>query len=248
MGLFSFISKKNILTHADRDYLPLDFHSHLIPLIDDGSKSLEESLDMISFFKSKGVKKMITTPHISMDYFPNTYDDILKRFDEFRNAVAISGQDIELGIGAEYMIDDGLKKIIDGKKLLTFGNNFILVELGTFTEHPDFSARLFDLQCAGYQVILAHPERYSFWHRNKDIYLELKEREIFFQLNLLSLTNIYSSEVNIMARWLIENKLVDFIGSDVHHNTQLQAYNKAINTPLFSKMMHDCDVKNVMLF
>jgi tyrosine-protein phosphatase YwqE len=247
MGLFSFISK-NKENHADKNYLPLDFHSHLIPTIDDGSKSLEESLDIISFFKNKGVKKMITTPHISMDYFPNTRDDILKRFDEFRRAVADAGMDMELGLGAEYMIDDGFKKIVDEKKFLTFGNNYLLVELGTFSEHPDFSARLFDLQCNGYQVILAHPERYSFWHRNKDIYFDLKEREIFFQLNLLSLTNIYSSEVNAMARWLIDNKLIDFVGSDVHHNSQLQTYSKAINSPLFAKMMHDCDIKNTVLF
>ena len=247
MGLFSFFTKNNT-QRSDKNYLSVDFHSHLIPMIDDGSKSIEESIDIISFFKSKGVKKMITTPHISMDYFPNTYDDIVRQFNEFCKNVSDAGIEMDFGIGAEYMIDDGFKKIIDEKKFLTLGHNFILVELGTFAEHPDFSESLFELQCAGYQVILAHPERYSFWHRNKNIYFELKEREIFFQLNLLSLTNIYSSEVNIVARWLIENKLVDFIGSDVHHNTQLQAYNKAINSPLFSKMMHDCDIKNIMLF
>ncbi|MEI6852907.1 MAG: CpsB/CapC family capsule biosynthesis tyrosine phosphatase [Bacteroidota bacterium] len=244
MGLFNLFNKKKQDGDAIPVYYDVDFHSHLIPGIDDGSKSIEESIDIITFFQSMGVKKMITTPHVSMEYFPNKRDDILERFSRLQEDIAKAGLSVQLEVATEYMIDDGFRALMHQGNLLTFGDNYLLIELGSFAEHPDFSSLIFDLQTSGYNVILAHPERYSFWHSHKDMYTTLKEREVLFQINALSLTNVYSTAVNKTAQWLIENNMIDFIGSDVHHASQKEIYKKAIGSKLFDRLKEKGTIKN----
>lgn len=245
MDFFSLFNKKNKQS-GDRSiaYYDVDFHSHLIPGIDDGSQSYEESFGIISFFKSIGVKKMITTPHVSLDFFQNTHEDILERFRLLKEAARNAGIDMELEVAAEYMIDDGFKTLMNTGNLLTFGDRFLLVELGGFSLHPDFSQILFDLQSAGYNVILAHPERYAMWYHSKQEYTHLKERDIIFQLNVLSLTNAYSAEVQKTAKWLIENNMIDFVGSDVHSTPQLALYRNALQSNLYQKLRDKEIIRN----
>lgn len=244
MGLFNLFNKRTPDRDLSNGYFDVDFHSHLIPGIDDGSRSYEESIEIITFFKSIGVRKMITTPHISMEYFPNKHEVVLERFQILKDEVAKAGIDMELGVAAEYMIDDGFRVLMNKGGLLTFGDNYLLIELGGFAEHPDFSPLIFDLQTSGYNVILAHPERYAFWHARRDTYLTLKEREVIFQINALSLTNVYSKDVNKTAKWLIENKMIDFIGSDVHHASQQEIYRRALSSNLFDKLKETGTIKN----
>lgn len=243
MGFFSFLSKNKIEKNTP-EYFSVDFHSHLIPGIDDGSKSLEESADIVRFFYSLGVRKMITTPHISMDYYPNKPEQILLGFNTLKEYISSLGIEMKIEVAAEYMIDDGFPDLIKNGGLLTFGDKYILIELGGFMLHPEFFNSVFELQSSGYNVILAHPERYSFWFHDKKIYKELKDRDICFQMNLLSLTGYYSSEVNNSARWLIDNKMVDFIGSDVHHFQQKDHLLRAIQTPLFEKVKNSGTISN----
>jgi tyrosine-protein phosphatase YwqE len=244
MGFFSLFHKSKPDRDLSHGYFDVDFHSHLIPGIDDGSKSYDESIDIITFFKSLGVQKMITTPHISMEYYPNKHEDVIERFQKLKEEVAKAGMDMKLEVAAEYMIDDGFRALMNKGNLLTFGNNYLLVELSGFSEHPDFSSLIFDLQTSGYNVILAHPERYSFWHTNKKMYTTLKERDVIFQINALSLTNVYSTDVNKTAKWLIENKMIDFIGSDVHHASQKEIYRKALSSTLFDKLKETATIRN----
>jgi protein-tyrosine phosphatase len=244
MGLFNLFNKKKQSRDLSNGYYDVDFHSHLIPGVDDGSKSIEESIEIITFFQSLGVRKMITTPHVSMEYYPNKHEDILEKFHHLKEGVLKAGIEVELSLAAEYMIDDGFRALMNQGGLLTFGDNYLLIELGSFAEHPDFSPLIFDLQSSGFNVILAHPERYSFWHSQKEMYTTLKERDVIFQLNALSLTNIYSKEVNKTAKWLIENKMIDFIGSDVHHASQKEIYRKALSSNLFDKLKEAGTVRN----
>ncbi len=244
MGLFSLFNKTQSGGTDTPEYYQVDFHSHLIPGIDDGSKSYEESAEIISIFKKLGVRKMITTPHISMDYYPNKETDILNRFQLLKTEMTNAGMDMELEVAAEYMIDDAFRKKMEAGNLLTFGKKYILVELSGFQEHPDFSPLIFDLQSTGFDVILAHPERYSFYQSDRKKYTILKERDVIFQMNALSLTNIYSKEVNKTAQWLIDNKMIDFIGSDVHHAHQKHNYIKALSSTLYRKLQKTNSVKN----
>jgi tyrosine-protein phosphatase YwqE len=244
MAFLKLFNKKRQSHDLPIGYFDIDFHSHLIPGIDDGSKSIEESLEIITFFQSLGVRKMITTPHVSMDYHPNKQADIIEKFQHFKDEVAKAGIEIELEVAAEYMIDDGFRALMNKGDLLTFGDKYLLIELSSFSEHRDFSPLLFDLQSSGFNLILAHPERYSYWHNHKNAYTTLKERDVLFQMNALSLTNAYSTEVNKVAKWLIENKMIDFIGSDVHHASQIEIYSEALSSKLFEKLKETGTVRN----
>lgn len=230
--------------HDIAEIITTDFHSHLIPGIDDGVKTLEEASEIISFFSKLGYKKMITTPHISFDYYNNSAKDIESGFEKLKTHINGICPDMKLGVAAEYMIDDGFRKHFENRNLLTFGNNFLLVELSWFNIHPEFNSIIFDLQASGYNVILAHPERYSFWSDKIQNYEKLKERDIFLQLNLLSLTSYYSHQVNRTARKLIENNMIDFIGSDVHNPQQLPMLQKALGSGLLDKLLASGKILN----
>ena len=150
MGLNLF-NKKIEIQKSFAGFYEVDFHSHIIPGVDDGSRSVEESIEIITFFKSIGLRKMITTPHISTDYHQNKQVDIMEQFRILKDGVIKAGIDIELEVAAEYMIDDGFRDLIDKGNLLTFGNNYLLIELSSFTQHPDFFNLIFDLQRLGPQ-------------------------------------------------------------------------------------------------
>ncbi len=224
---------KNIFTGSKKE-LPFDFsllrvdmHSHLIPGIDDGSKSMEESIDLIKQLHEMGFKKLYTTPHIMHDYYKNTSSIILTGLDSVRKRLKEENIDVEINAAAEYMVDDGFKERIDKKEFLTIGDNFLLIELSSFSPHPEFSSFLFDLQVNGYKVILAHPERYSYWFTDFDKYVELKDRQIYFQLNTISLSGYYGAPVKKMAEKLIDSGMIDFVGSDMHNQTYMDGLQKA---------------------
>ncbi|MEI6124298.1 MAG: CpsB/CapC family capsule biosynthesis tyrosine phosphatase [Bacteroidota bacterium] len=242
MGLFS--KKKKVEFGRISDNYLLDIHAHIIPHVDDGAVSFDESLKMIDFLMQNGIQKIIATPHISLDYPENTSQKIRAHFYKLKERLAVAHCNIELELAAEYMIDDGFRALFEKGELLTFGNKFLLVELSGFSQHPDFSSLLFDMQASGYRVVLAHPERYSFFHDKLTVYKELKDREVFFQLNVLSLTDIYSQVVHRTAKWLIENSMVDFIGSDIHNQSQLGFYKKAFAAKLFEKVITSNALKN----
>jgi tyrosine-protein phosphatase YwqE len=128
---------------------------------------------------------------------------------------------------AEYLIDDKFEEKYKSGSLLTFGKKHLLVEMSYFNEHPNLKQYLFDLQIEGYKIILAHPERYSYWFRNFRKYQEMKDRGILFQININSLAGYYSGEVKKMAEKLIDEDMVDLAGSDMHNQHYLEALQNA---------------------
>jgi protein-tyrosine phosphatase len=242
MGIFK-IRKKNTEVSTNADFYDIDMHSHLIPGIDDGVRNTEESLEIISSLKSMGIKKIIITPHISLNY-PNNPEKIHTAFEQLKNNVAEKNIDIELAVAAEYMIDDGFSDIFKSGKLMTFGDNFVLIELTTFSPYPGLSDLLFEMQIKGYNVILAHPERYLYWQNDFEIFRKLKDRELYFQLNILSLTKIYSAEIHKMAVKLIKERMIDFIGSDIHSAEYIPKIKNTIADKLFQELADTGQIKN----
>ena len=210
--------------------LVTDFHSHLLPGLDDGVKDYDDAIAVIKYFDALGFSNMITTPHISLDYYNNDPDEINVKLGILRERADSEGLQIKLYAAAEYMVDDGFRKHLDAGRLLTLGNGYLLLELSSFMPHPDFSAILFDLQSAGYRVILAHPERYLYWHGNMGMYQSLCDREVFFQVNMLSLSGLYGKAIRTTAERLIDARLISFVGSDVHHSGQLKYYPDAFRS------------------
>jgi tyrosine-protein phosphatase YwqE len=219
MGILDFLRGKPEQVEAlDLSWLEVDMHSHLIPGIDDGSKSMEESLELIQRLASYGLRKIITTPHIMSEYYKNTPEIISMGLEDLRKVVKAEGISIEIDAAAEYYMDEILlEKIKDGEKLLTFGDNYILVETGFINKPQMLLETMFQLEMSGYKPILAHPERYQYLLADKGLLGDLVDRKILFQVNLLSLTGFYSKPVKDFAESLVERDLVKFFGTDCHN-------------------------------
>lgn len=234
MGLFgNFFSSDKLKQPVDLSLVSTDMHSHLIPGIDDGAKTMEDSVELVRLMRNLGYKKLIITPHIITDYFKNTPEIINNGLNDLRNALARENIPVQIETAAEYMLDEGFRIKFQKGELLTFGNKNILVELSSYVPPIDLFQVLFDLRMSGYKTILAHPERYSYWHNDFENYVTLKDREILFQVNLPSLAGFYAPQVQKMAEKLIENNMVEFIGSDLHDTDY---YNK-IEKSRFSKYL-----------
>ncbi len=212
-----------------------DLHSHLLPGIDDGVQDLEESLEVIKGFVNLGFKKLITTPHIMHDFYKNDAAIIMARLQEVREALAAGNINITLEAAAEYYLDEFFLELIGSDTpLLTFGDNYVLFEL-SFTNKPlNIKEAIFNLQTRGYRPVLAHAERYLYFHRQDNLLQELYDSGVFLQLNLLSLSGYYSAEVKKMAARLLNRKMIRFIGSDCHNARQLMAVGKTLNSAVMN--------------
>ncbi|PTX42640.1 protein-tyrosine phosphatase [Christiangramia gaetbulicola] len=197
-----------------------DFHNHILPGIDDGAKTAEESLELIQAFSDIGIKSFVATPHVIGEYYPNTPETISRGYNK---VVENLDDDIKLNYSAEYMMDQNFIDIIDKKEILTITENKVLVEMSYFQPPLNLNEILFKLQNNSYSPILAHPERYAFYH-SKDLkkYKELKTRGCDFQLNMLSLSGHYGVGIQKTAYHLLESNMVDFICSDAHKLDHIQ--------------------------
>ncbi|MCI5057968.1 MAG: histidinol phosphatase [Flavobacteriales bacterium] len=247
MGLFGLFKKKVVLEPKDLSILKVDLHSHLIPGIDDGSPDLQTSLDLIEQFMSLGYKKIITTPHIMIDFYKNTPEIINKGLEDIRNAIAVKQWNIEIDAAAEYYTDEYFLKMIEEKNVLTFGDNYVLFELSFMQESPHFSEAIFQMQLGGYRPVLAHVERYPYWYNDYSKYKDLKDRGVLLQLNINSLSGAYSPATKKAAEHIIDEGLFDFIGSDCHHMQHLQMIDKARSLPYLHKVLDSGKLKNAEL-
>jgi len=239
MGLLNiFRNKSNVADHlTDFSKVAVDMHSHLIPDIDDGVKSIEESLQLIRKFKELGYRKLITTPHILVDFYKNTPENIYRGLSEVKEAISKEGIDIEIDAAAEYMLDDGFQNKLKAKQLLPVNNKYVLIELPVFNEPPQLLNMIFDLQIDGYEVILAHAERYIYWLRDMNKFELLKDRNVYFQLNAVSLAGFYPSPVKNLAEKLIDLKMIDFLGSDMHNQTYMDSFEDSLKSKSLSKLV-----------
>ena len=213
-----------------------ELHSHLIPGIDDGVQSLEESLAVLRYLAEKGYKKVITTPHIMGDFYKNGPENILPGLELLRTAIKEEQIDLQLEAAAEYMIDDAFEQKIKSGELLTFGNRHVLIELPFTEEPPHFKSALFELRVNGYRPVLAHPERYAFMAHKTDKYEELFQQGILFQVNLFSLVGYYSPQVRKTAEFLINNKMVNMVGSDCHGPRHLNVLGDALRSYAYQRL------------
>jgi len=244
MGLFSSLfSKKVQLEPVDLSVLKADMHSHLIPGIDDGSKSLDDTIGMLVKFKELGYQKIITTPHIMSDYYKNTPEIILGGLEEVRAEIKRIGLDIEIEAAAEYFYDETLVERLEKGSFLTFGDNHVLVEFSFSSEPRGHEAFFFDMLIKGYRPIIAHFERYNFLHGSVEKAAEWREKGLLIQMNINSLSGHYGPSVKKQAEMLVDSGQIDFIASDCHRidhlnqidNIRTNEYlHKALKLPLLN--------------
>ena len=227
--------------------LKTDLHSHLIPGIDDGAKTIEESLQLVRALHALGYRHLITTPHTMMHRFPNSTDTILRGRDRLREAVRAAGIPVTLDAASEYLLDEHFLALVRKKALLTFGDSEVLFEMSYVIPPLELDTHLFELQSCGYIPVLAHPERYLYFHQAIDEYARLKERGVRFQVNINSLGGYYSKPVQQAARTLMEKGWIDYLGSDLHHQRHADALAKTLQSGVVARVKATNTLRNDLL-
>ena len=244
--MFSFFKKKSNIILPEAPNLVVDLHSHLIPNIDDGAQDIEESLRLLSGLQSLGYTKVITTPHIMIDAYGNTKTSVLKGLETLQNRAQKEGIILSIAAAAEYYLDEGLLPLIKKKELLLINNTYLLFETSYNHRPKQLEETIFEILASGYTPLLAHPERYNYI-KNVDEYHALKEIGAHFQVNINSFNGYYGSHAKEYAHALSQHGLIDFLGSDTHHQKHIDNLKTVLQSDSYKKIYLHNTIKNPTL-
>lgn len=202
----------------------IDIHSHILYGIDDGSKSLECSLSILKQLKEIGFNKVILTPHyMKGSEFVCENSEKKGIMNDLKEELLKKNIDIDLYLGNEIYINDMIHEDIMSKKISTINNSrYILVELPLYNKVNNLDDVIYDLKIKGYKIIIAHPERYSYFQENYDRVVELYDMGVLFQCNYGSVIEKYGKEAKKLIKFMFKNNMVDFMGTDIHKDTSIE--------------------------
>ena len=221
-------------------------HSHVLPGIDDGAPDIETSVHLIKGLYDLGIRKMVATPHIIGDLYRNTPETIEAALIKTKQACVNGGISMELSAAAEYLLDDHFLSLLKKKQpLLTIAGNYLLTEFSYTMQPVNIEEIIFAVITEGYRPILAHPERYHYYHRNYNEYHRLNELGFHLQVNILSLTGYYGKPVEKAAKYILDKGLAEMVGTDLHHDRHLTALKDAGNTIIFNRFLGDKNFNNL---
>ena len=237
--MLNFLKKQNTSEDLyDFTCMVQDIHSHLLPGLDDGSPDVATSVELIRSLTEAGINKFICTPHIISDMYRNTPETILPALEVLQSACREHQLDVAISAAAEYMLDDYFMELLRNRApLLTLTKNFVLTELSYATAPDNIEKIAFELNINGYLPLMAHPERYFYYHKNYGAYHRMKELGFMLQVNLLSIAGYYGKAAAKAARYIVENDLADFIGTDLHHFNHLKALTDTRSREIFQKVL-----------
>jgi len=232
--MFELFTKKepNILK-----YLNADVHTHLLPGVDDGVRDFETALSCINEMKRNGINKIYITPHFQTHRFKNDEDDIKYRFDELQKQLGEYVSDIELQLAGEYLIDSGFEERLKTKNLLAINDKYLLVEFSFNQSMLGMEELFFEIQMKGYEVILAHPERYHYLNQDSKLLNNLKEQGVYFQSNIMSFGGFYGSESMKRAYQYVDKGWINFLGTDIHGKKYRDALVDVCKKSKFQKLL-----------
>ena len=188
---------------TDLSGIKTDMHSHILPGIDDGAQDEEQSVQLIKGLQELGYDKFIATPHVLSDMFPNDRETITGALSKLSGVLGQNNQRVDLSAAAEYYLDDHFSALLESNTpLLTLTDKYVLVEFPFVSAPYNYKEQLFQLQLCGYQPVLAHPERYSYFYYQKEVFDDLKSAGCLFQSNLLSLIGYYGKQAQDLALYL----------------------------------------------
>lgn len=245
--MFGLFKKKKIVPEFNFSNIGTDMHSHIIPGIDDGAQTINDSIALAKKFKALGFNKLIATPHIMADYFRNTPDSIHRALDVLRKGLQEIQLDLEVDAAAEYYLDETLERKVKQKEILSFGSNYLLFELSYINAPQNLYDIIKLMQDSGYKPVLAHPERYPYYYGSFESYHQIRETGCLLQMNSIALTGYYGSGAKKVAEEMVENHLVDFIGSDMHHLKHAAALEDSLSTPLMQRLLSQHQLNNVLI-
>lgn len=229
-SVFNFLHKKSSSDEDCKLFFTTDMHSHVVPGIDDGSPSAERSVELVRHMQRWGLEKLIVTPHVTQDTFENTPEIIEEAYGKLTTALSAAGLRLDLDHSAEYRIDELFIDMLEAGELRRLHGDYLLVENSYIQEPYNLDQILFQIGLKGYRPVLAHPERYAYYHDKRHRYDELHGKGILFQVNLLSLAGFYGKETKKIAEMLVEKRYVDFLGTDLHRRLHLEAIDKYLGS------------------
>jgi len=245
--MLTFFKRKNFLVDHLEGFI--DIHNHILPGIDDGAKTVENSIDLIKGFEEFGVKNFICTPHIIHNYHDNTPKTIKKSFnilDKVLNENYI--EDVKIKYAAEHMIDDNFENILSENKILPLNKDHLLIEMSYLQPSINFNSSIEKIKSSGFFPVFAHPERYQYLNSNIKNYSRYKSLGLKFQLNLLSIGGYYGKEVKKTALKLLESNEYEFLGSDVHNMNHIHAIKSIKIKKQYSKELYRLKENNWQFF
>ena len=222
--MFHIFSKKHFLVDLLNGFV--DIHNHILPGIDDGAKTVDDSINLIKSFSEIGIEKFIATPHIMDNYYPNNYENINQSLTILKNELINNKlTNISIEAAAEHMIDANFERLLDKSEIMPLKKSYLLIEMSYLQPSLNFEDAIQKIGSAKYFPIFAHPERYNYLHKTSN-YTKYKKMGMLFQLNMLSLGSYYGESVNKCALALLEANQIDFLASDVHHIRHLNELKK----------------------
>jgi len=213
--MFSFFKKKEKVNYLKE--LIVDMHSHLLPGIDDGAKNLEDSVELILKLKELGYKKVITTPHIMADSYPNNREIILDKLHIVQNELEKRDVDIAIEAAAEHYLDEAFLKNLESRDVLPIKGEYLLFETSYISKPLNLEELIYEIKINGYKPVFAHPERYRYIKELEAEYTKLKELGVYFQVNINSLGGYYGKDAQKKSSFLLNKGYIDFLGSDTHN-------------------------------
>lgn len=233
--MFSFFRKKR-----QPASLPFttDIHAHVIPGVDDGATDPANAADIIEGMREWGIKRIIASPHYTLGTFENTPAKLQPAYDALKEELKKRGTDIDISFGGEYRIDDHFMNCLESGEISLMPNQHILIENSFLQEPGNLDRLVFDLQVKGLRPIMAHPERYAYYHNKFGRYQKLHDAGLSFQINLLSIAGAYGKEVEKIAEKLMDAGLVDYVGTDIHNLRHVEIINQYLRTKNAEKHFH----------
>lgn len=235
----------------DLSFIHTDVHAHYLPGVDDGAKDLNTSILLISGLKQMGYEKFIVTPHIKKRSFPNEANDLKSRFSAWQAALQLHGLSVSTALAAEYYLDEHFLQLMENEDLLCFnsfsGRGQVLIEF-SFHQPPDRVTEYIQLILDhAYIPVIAHPERYRYYHEQFHIYETFKTMGCLLQMNLNALTGYYGNEEKTIAMKLLQHGLIDYAGTDMHHIRHLEALKSLQQDPHLMKILQHYPFQNMYI-
>lgn len=233
--------------YPDLQWMHTDMHSHILAGIDDGCENVEQSIALLQRLEALGLQKFYFTPHILKDMYPNTPETIGKAFHRLRQEGV---EQLAAGYAAEYMVDTAFDQQFtdDPRNLLCLPGGYVLIEMSYIEESKLIEQVAFDLQMEGYIPVLAHPERYIYYHRDPKKIERFQDIGCLLQLNLLSLMGYYGRQERRVAKYLLENGMINLVGTDVHHERHVRALEMGLQREDLRVHFKHCEILNEELF
>lgn len=195
----------------------IDFHTHILPNIDDGSRSIEETFNLIEEAKKAGFEKIVLTPHYIEDYYETDVAEREVWLDAITKNLSVKKFDGDLYLANEIYMTENIMKLLENAKASTINNtSYVLFELPLNAEPLNLYDVIYEMQQNKIVPVLAHPERYTFMQKEPELIYDLVQKGVLMQSNYGSFIGQYGKKAQVIAKKMLENNLVHFLGSDVH--------------------------------